>query len=257
MSGGPAVFAPPHDSSNRALDRRPLVHDLVISHTQNYVSSLYQCEIPTAILRVGRKARVPRLAVQLDYETVSDDEVDTPDSVDSNLGPIGNVQRTKPEPGLRLESGLRRRVDELEVGAVFRRKRLEDLTHIEHADEAIVQSRVQCDYDLLARLAQYEVTKRRRYSVDSNVELPRRKNRRSSMQAHTVSSRICKVNRSVVRRAQMTRVPSHGHVQHAVVDAPNTFAPEGGHAREVSTDSHGRHKRGIGVPSRDPTAPRD
>lgn len=100
---GPPPVDPALDELEQPLlDSIPIVHDHAPAHSDDLIPATDQLEIAPAIL-LELVARVESRSVELDHETIADEQVDTADSLEPGLGAIRDPPTTEEERGDRLE----------------------------------------------------------------------------------------------------------------------------------------------------------
>jgi len=106
----PEMFSASDQRENLALDQRPFVHHLGVAGTNHQVSGGEKTAVAgSVVIEV-----MPLTPIELEHESVADQEVHATDSGQRHLRPEVNAAPSQTEPGDRLQPGLATGIEQRE-----------------------------------------------------------------------------------------------------------------------------------------------
>ena len=79
------MFASLNERQNRCSDESPLEHDLRVAEPDDDVSHPLQSQIPSSVQLESARSLMPFAPVGFDHESIAEDEVDPPNTIDLHL----------------------------------------------------------------------------------------------------------------------------------------------------------------------------
>lgn len=226
------MLPPSHYREHLEFDGAPVVDDTRIAESHHEIAPCHQCAVPSSITFSLFGTRVPRVAVELEHEPISDNEIDATDPSNRDLDARRETGRTKPKPPQGLQSRFAASIGRLE------RLRAPDSVELEGEAAASRDPEIERGIYGADRLLERQTsdghTESREGIVDSIVRVPRQ---------------------PMYREEASVEASLRGHPGVRLMpERPDSVFPESGFAGQRATTAHGgdhlRRSSGRGVPTR-------
>jgi len=152
-TGGPHRSTRPHSALDSRDHRIALVHGLVVAHAHHHEPQAVQFEVTPGVLGALLRSRVPSLAVDLDDDPGSDEEVDDADAGYADLRGDSKARVLQSQPHERLGARASASVRERHPSASFVREERLECGQLVRADCADAEGAIEHRDGELAREA--------------------------------------------------------------------------------------------------------